>query len=290
MLSRQRVALSFLWRAGGVASRIRVTKWLFLLRHETTSRGGEAFYDFLPYRFGPYSFTLGQEMASLAREGLLAESSNEAWRLTDAGRQEALNLPSHLRPDVDSIFQRYGRLTNPQLLDSVYARYPWYAINSELRAKRSIKPATEPAVFTIGYEGLQVDALLNQILLEGIVRLIDVRNNPVSRRYGYHAATLSRLCERLDIEYRNIPELGIPSSDRSTAADPLAVQSLLDRYESTLAGDSSSAVERLAEDMASRPSVLLCRERTPDLCHRGVLARSVAPLAHLPVRHLGVTR
>ena len=38
-----------------------------------------------------------------------------------------------------------------------------------------------------------VNALLDLLLRKGIRRLVDVRCNPVARRYGYHKATLCRL-------------------------------------------------------------------------------------------------
>jgi len=58
MLTRQKTLLSLLDVAVRPVQRMELTKWCFLLRQESTSAGGSAFYDFVPYRFGPFSDNL----------------------------------------------------------------------------------------------------------------------------------------------------------------------------------------------------------------------------------------
>ena len=65
MLNRQRVVILLLKLADRPVSRTELTKWCFLLRHESETQGGSAFYDFVPYRFGPLSFALYQETEKL---------------------------------------------------------------------------------------------------------------------------------------------------------------------------------------------------------------------------------
>lgn len=66
---------------------------------------------------------------------------------------------------------------------------------------------------------------------KGIAALIDVRANPVSRKYGFARSSLSDIAGKLDIDYTHIPELGISSKDRSQLCDFDSYQELLDRYE-----------------------------------------------------------
>lgn len=70
-LSRQKVLLSLLKLAARPVERLEFMKWAFLLRQELPSEGGSAFYDFVPYHYGPYSFTLNHEAGKLESEGLL---------------------------------------------------------------------------------------------------------------------------------------------------------------------------------------------------------------------------
>jgi uncharacterized protein (DUF488 family) len=213
MLHRQRTLLFFLHLAGGEASRFNITKWSFLLSQEGDTHGGDAFYEFVPYKLGPFSFCLYQEASSLAEQGLLADADENTWRLTNAGREAALAAPTDVRNDSRRIHEKYGNKGRNALLDDLYPRYPQYTYLStyKILARR---PISEPAVYTAGYEGLTVDGFLDLLVQKGIRRLIDVRHNPVARRYGFHRSTLNRLCGNFDIDYLHVPELGIRSELR----------------------------------------------------------------------------
>jgi uncharacterized protein YwgA len=73
MLNRQKLLLQLVRLAGGTVNRLVLTKWAFLVRHETSSRGGESFYDFVAYQYGPFSFGLYQEVEKLVTLGYLKE-------------------------------------------------------------------------------------------------------------------------------------------------------------------------------------------------------------------------
>ena len=53
MLNRQKALLAMIQQAGRPVQRMELTQWAFLLRNETESHGGPAFYDFVPYHCGP---------------------------------------------------------------------------------------------------------------------------------------------------------------------------------------------------------------------------------------------
>jgi hypothetical protein len=71
MLNRQKCLLLMAERAGRPVTHLELTKWAFLLAQESLSGGGPAFYDFLPYKYGPFSFTLFHEADHLVRNGYL---------------------------------------------------------------------------------------------------------------------------------------------------------------------------------------------------------------------------
>src|SRR4051812_17371727 len=110
MLTRQKVLLLMLKLAGRPVQRVELMKWSFLLRHETASKGGSSFYDFVPYRFGPFSFGLYQEIRKLGELSYLFEDDEQTWRINP----ELVRSDPELSPPVDEevrrLFVRLARL------------------------------------------------------------------------------------------------------------------------------------------------------------------------------------
>jgi uncharacterized protein (DUF488 family) len=171
------------------------------------------------------------------------------------------------------------------LIDYVYDRHPEFTVNSE-RVQLLPRPRAEVAVYTAGYEGISVDRFLNLLVQTGVERLIDVRNNPSSRRYGFHKSTLTRLTGKLDIEYVHFPELGIRSERRQHFPADGDRGALFDEYESTTLQTEALALEAVSKLVTGRPSVLVCMEAEPECCHRGRLAGQIARTTDLPIVHL----
>lgn len=169
-------------------------------------------YQFVPYQYGPFSVTLYHELEKLKEDG---------WISADKGRKIVLNtiyddnIDFNVKSAIGYLWKKYGKMSSGQLLDYVNNRYPWYAQKSIRSQKTSVfRPQCKPAVYTAGYEGFQVDGFLNLLIKSGIECVLDVRKNPISRRYGFHKSTLSRLCQKLGLEYIHYSEFGIPSKWR----------------------------------------------------------------------------
>ena len=163
------------------------------------------------------------------------------------------------------IVRRYGLLSQKALVSDVYRRYPWFALNSQLPERRLASlqrpKKAAPAVYTAGYEGKSVDTFFNNLLEMGIDVLIDIRANPISRKYGFSGARLGQFCERLGLEYRQVPSLGIP---RQCAGRPEQLCLVSTSTQSIRAVDtfpSYAEVEEVGQFMCSRPSVLVCVEK-----------------------------
>jgi uncharacterized protein YwgA len=73
MLRRQRTTLALLQEAGQSLSATQLFKLVFLLAEETFLGKEEAFYNFLPYKYGPYSFVLNRELELLVSQGYITE-------------------------------------------------------------------------------------------------------------------------------------------------------------------------------------------------------------------------
>lgn len=287
MLHRQKALLLILQQVGGTVSNLQMTKWAFLLAHETPSHGGKTFYQFVPYRYGPYSFTLAQETDSLIRNGYVDRGENNSWKLTSLGEQLDIALPKPITQDIYSITRKYGNLTGQELMNLIYDKYSWFTINSDVSERTKEKrPTAERAIYTAGYEGKTVDEFLNLLLESGISRLIDIRYNPISRRYGFHKSTLTRLSSFLGIDYQHIPSLGIPGSEREALNSVSQYQVLFENYRFQLPSHKD-ALKDVIGLLESQPSVLVCMESNPLCCHRNVLANYLETLTDMPIKHLG---
>lgn len=285
MLNRQKLLILLLKLADRPVSRIELTKWCFLLRSEGETSGGPAFYDFVPYLYGPFSFALYQEAEKLVAQNLLRDDGDNHWSLNYQVAASVGTPGRDIERDAIRLISRFGKKDADFLIDYVYERYPAFTVNSKLR-KLEARPEAIPAVFTAGYEGLSIDGFLNLLIVSGIRRLIDVRKNPIARRYGFHKSTLQRLTKRLEIEYVHLPELGIPSEDRQSLVDQEAYDTLFDKYENTVLRNERQAIEQVKRLVTELPSVLVCMESEPNCCHRSRLAAAVSKSTKLPIKHL----
>ncbi len=275
-----------LQQTGGIASSLQMMKWAFLLSSETLSQGGKTFYQFIPYRYGPYSFTLNQETDSLIRNGFLLRNDND-WELTTLGKNLDINLPKDISQDIQKIATIYGKLSGQKLVNLIYEKYSWFTVNSDIPERRKgERPVAEKSIYTAGYEGKTVDEFLNLLMESGMSRLIDVRCNPISRRYGFHKSTLSRLCNSLSIDYQHLPGLGIAGSEREDLDCGAQYEVLFENYRNSLPSrkEDLASVSKL---LNSNPSVLVCMEADPKFCHRNVLAQHLTALIDMPIKHLG---
>jgi uncharacterized protein (DUF488 family) len=285
MLNRQKLLIYLLKLADRPVSRLELTKWCFLLRYEGDARGGSSFYDFVPYQYGPFSFALYQEADKLVTESYLTDDGDNHWSLNDELVAQVDGPGPQLERDAKRLIARFRRATPSALADYVYERYPAFTVNSKTRRLAS-KQIAKPAIYTAGYEGLSIDGFLSLLVETGVRRLIDVRNNPIARRYGFHKSTLKRLVERLEIDYEHIPELGIPSELRQDLTDRAAYDALFRAYEETTLRTQQTAIARVETLVRESPCVLVCMESEPCCCHRSRLARRVADHTDLPIVHL----
>ena len=290
MLRRQRTVLRLLSTADGAVSATQLQKFIFLLGQETFIGRDHTFYEFLPYKFGPYSFAAQREIEAMGAYGYIAAIGTSSLSVTESGRREAAAVDGDTVRAVSRIVSLYGKVELMQLMKDVYARYPWYAVNSQLQVlisnttpKTKIAPL---AVYTIGYEDRSVDGFLNKLLRAGIRRIVDVRANPVSRKYGFAGRALASFAAKLGLAYIHRPELGIPSERRKEARSSSDFRELFSYYERQILRSKAGDIAEIAELMKSTPSALVCMEKEAVDCHRSRLANRVADLTALKVVHL----
>lgn len=293
MLMRQKAVLALLLSAGRSLSPTMFVKLVFLLRQETRFKTEPSFYDFVPYKLGPFSFGLYRDLSLLRREGFVMPEEDRvslAPLSRDAVAKESESLPKRASDSIEEVLGRYGHLSQTGLVASVYERYPWFALNSELPERRLASVVAprraKPEVYTIGYEGKSIDGFLNLVLEQGIEIVVDIRANPVSRKYGFSGRRLCEMCERMGFGYHHAKALGIPSAARAELGDYASYQRLMGRYETEMLPARKGEVESLAELMQGKPSVLVCVERDVSCCHRSRLANAIAKETGMRVVHL----
>jgi uncharacterized protein (DUF488 family) len=290
VLNRQRALLAILGEFKESIAPIALVKLAFLASVESDLQLDHTFYEFVPYHYGPFSFALYRELSTLRDYGYVM-ASHSAVALNDRLRTEAFRemraMPASALASVRKIVARYGSRPANSLVAEVYARYPWFASRSRLVAPPINKrlPAAAAAIYTVGYGSTSIDGFLALLLRAGIERIIDVRANPVSRKYGFAKRTLQRVSGKLDIAYAHVPELGIHGSERRELTSPAAYTALFERYSSSLPG-RAAFLEQVRIWMEEKPSVLLCMEAEATSCHRKPLAEAIARNSDLPIQHL----
>lgn len=298
MLNRQRALLAFISAAQSSGqkglSRAQLTKFAFLFREAVGASSGLT-YEFVPYKYGPFSFALYRELDGLVARGLVCETGENRAVLSigatsrNWARAEADKLPRTAWPVVSEVTGKYGSLKHDDLLRTVYAGFPWYAQNTErpdlVTKLPPSRKSAEPAAYTAGYEGKCIDGFLAGLMRSGIQQIVDVRRNPISRKYGFAKSTLMRSLANLGLKYVHIPELGIAPEERADLSDPKSYEALLDRYERLLP-EKGKYVDRVVELLHENASALLCMERDPSMCHRSRLAARAASEGNLELNHL----
>jgi len=285
IFERQRFLLALLDAVGGSAGRLDFQKLLFLYCQEA---GDAAPYEFIPYKFGGFSFTSYADGKRLAEQGLL-ELSDHSWTLTPAGRQAA-KIPPLAGMRMERFARRYAALRGDVLVAEAYRCHPYYAVRSEILervlagdnmaqvAVAAAKPAAgAPGICTIGYEGRSQEGYLNCLYQNGVTVLCDVRANPLSRKFGFSKVALAKGCEALGIRYEHLPGLGIASEDRCELRAQADYDALFVQYEKVTLPRQSAALELIRSWVEGGQHVALtCYERTPQQCHRHCVADALA--------------
>jgi uncharacterized protein (DUF488 family) len=128
---------------------------------------------------------------------------------------------------------------------------------------------SRPRLFTIGYEGLTINQFIDKLLGNDIRILIDVRNNPISRKTGFSKSAFRCHLEAVGIKYQHIPELGIPSALRKNLGTKASYQSLFRHYERKILAYNLDYVEQIKTAITQFSRVaLMCFESDYHTCHR----------------------
>lgn len=296
LYTRQKKLLSLLQACGGKLGATDFQKLLFLYSQLEES---ESSYDFVPYRFGCYSFQATADKKKLVELEHLMDADD--WILRSSRINYCSALKTVDREGIERFSKNNKRLRGKSLITHIYKNYPYYAINSEIvddyldkkesNIVRKLKPKKDRTMVfaTIGYEGESIENYINRLIKNRISLLVDVRKNPLSRKFGFSKKSLSSILEKFNISYKHMPELGIDSSDRKELNCQKDYDDLFDKYEKSVISINTDALSRLYDSCLSQRRVAItCFEKGHLQCHRSRVATAITKLSKgkLPALHI----
>ncbi len=141
----------------------------------------------------------------------------------------------------------------------------------------------ERTLYTIGYEGLEPDSFVAELVAHGVDAVIDVRERASSRKRGFSKTALSSCLAAHGIAYYHLRSLGCPAAIRyryrANGDRDAYVQALMAHLDA-----QAPSLQQVVELMARHTCALLCLEADPAQCHRSLVAARVAEIASEPVR------
>lgn len=283
LFERQKHLLALVNALGGEVGGLDFQKFLLLYCLEVEESPS---YEFVPYKFGGFSFTSYADKRGLIRRGFLVDE-DRTWRSTPAGKVVPITVS--ILTEMRRFVKLHKGLRGDALVAEVYRRYPYYAIRSEiagrllagdtaaLKAIAAARPSKGiSGLCTIGYEGRTLEGFLNTLLHDEVTVLCDVRQNPLSRKYGFSKSTLQISCEGVGIRYEHIPELGIASENRRDLKTRKDYDTLFYAYTHESLPKQLNVLKKIMSWIQRGDRVVLtCYERLPEQCHRTCVAKEL---------------
>jgi uncharacterized protein (DUF488 family) len=276
MYYRRKVLLALLEVFGGSLKNTDYEKLLFNFCQQTSKNH----YDFFPYQYGPFSFMSYYDKRLLVKLELL--KSADGFQLNT--KHSYLN---ELTPTDKAALLKFkltiGDLRGDKLLKKTYREFPQFAARSKIAERlfdtNELKQVQfawnidkKPLVFTIGYEGLNIDSFLNKLIANNITLVVDVRHNPQSMKYGFSKKSFKQSIESAGMKYVHIPELGIPSAMRKGLGESVSHTTLFQQYESELLPQQEVPIKQLIDLTNQNERIaLVCFEANHHFCHRHTL-------------------
>ncbi|GGI27653.1 hypothetical protein GCM10008119_28720 [Pedobacter mendelii] len=284
MFYRRKIILALMQAFAGNLPKISLQKLLFLF----TKRQLKPDYDFVPYKYGCYSFSANADLKAMVKHDQLSEDKSSFTKIGSVDYIKVLDEKD--KKILIDIKNTYGKLSTTSLMKLTYLNYHYYAINS-IMAKEILndeqydkvlnsKPINNNTIlYTIGYEGISLEVYLNRLIKNDVKVLVDVRNNALSMKFGFSKNQLKTFCASLNIEYLHIPEVGIQSKQRKELKTQKDYDNLFDIYKKQNLKKTASQQEQILNLLINRKRIALtCFEANICQCHRKHLAEAIIAL------------
>jgi uncharacterized protein (DUF488 family) len=131
-------------------------------------------------------------------------------------------------------------------------------------------------LLTTGYAGHDLDTFVAKLREHGVEMIVDVRQNPVSRKRGFSKSKLEMFLAGHGISYVHQRELGVPAELRNRLRGG---ECKLDEYFSEFArylSTQDAALAALQKRSTQERCCLICVESRPEDCHRSIVAEAIS--------------
>lgn len=146
------------------------------------------------------------------------------------------------------------------------------------------------SLYTAGYEGVDIETFVQQLLDAEVDQIIDVRQYPISRKSGFSKTALSETLAEVDIAYCHVRELGCPKPIRERYKqdrDWVTYEEDFRRYIET----QNEALDRVVSASAVTRSCLICFEADAAFCHRRLVAEASQKIQpRITIHHLTIKK
>lgn len=294
MYYRRKIILSLLQVFDNQLQKLSLQKLLFLF----TRQQDKPEYDFVPYKFGCFSFSANADLIAMTKHGLLMEEKNGFSKIDQLDYISKLTEKD--RENLFSVKKLYGKLSSDALMKLTYLNYHYHAINSvkaeeilmdeDYRKISEAKPKNDKIVlYTIGYEGISLEEYLNRLVRNDVKVLVDVRKNAMSMKFGFSKSQLKNYCNSLNIGYIHVPEVGIQSDWRQELNTQSDYDSLFEKYKESNLTETVSHQEYILNLLIQKQRIALtCFEADICQCHRKHLAEAITrfPQWNYELKHI----
>ncbi len=294
MFYRRKVILALIELLGGEVEKLRFQKLLFL--YAMQKKNPE--YDFVPYKFGCYSYSAKADMDTMVKRGYLSKTEN--LYIKEDTKSYILTLKSTDKTLLENVVVDYGKMSSSALIKHTYLNFPFYAIYSTIvkdvmpgklyeRVEKEIPKNEEITLFTMGYEGISLEMYLQKLVRNNVKLLVDVRKNALSMKFGFSKSLLKKYCNSLGIGYLHIPEVGINSDKRQKLETQADYNRLFKNYRETTLIETADEQKLILELLKKYKRIALtCFEAKSCQCHRTHLANAIkeSPEFIYDIKHL----
>ena len=131
-------------------------------------------------------------------------------------------------------------------------------------------------LYTVGYEGTDIERFVGTLKATGVRQLADVRAVAMSRKAGFSKKKLAARLAEEGIQYLHFVALGDPKPGRDAARAgefDLFRSIYVDHIKTD---EAQNALRDLVDTVKVAPTCLLCFERDPETCHRTIVAHGVS--------------
>jgi len=145
-------------------------------------------------------------------------------------------------------------------------------------------------LYTVGYEGCDIEDFVAFLKKNNISCIIDIRKNPVSRKKGFSKSRLSERLAEKKIDYVHFGSLGVPSAWRKEEKAHLITRRKMfsDYVRKVIPLHEKEILELIEVAKATPRPALLCYEADASDCHRHFLAEKINKIKKVKITDLRV--